>query len=78
MEDNLTIGQHSCGQVKEVEAAAERAAAQSAAIIEDAMAQAEDLRRKAAQETHSQVPLPPFPLLNCSSQKLRWNYVETG
>ncbi|BDA44416.1 probable Kinesin-like protein KIN-12E [Coccomyxa sp. Obi] len=41
-------------KVKEVEAAAERAAAQSAAIIEDAMAQAEDLRRKAAQETHSQ------------------------
>lgn len=47
-------------QIKEVEAAAERAAAQSAAIIEDAMAQAEELRRKAAQETHSQVQAPPF------------------
>ncbi len=38
-----------------MEAAAERAAAQSAAIIEDAMAQAEEMRRKAAKETHSQV-----------------------
>lgn len=42
-------------QVKEVEAAAERAAVQSAAIIEEAMAQAEELRRKATQESHSQV-----------------------
>jgi hypothetical protein len=42
-------------QVKEVEAAAERAAVQSAAIIEEAMAQAEETRRRAAQESQSQV-----------------------
>lgn len=42
-------------QVKEVEAAAERAAAQSAAIIEEAMAQAEETRRRAEQDTQSQV-----------------------
>ncbi len=45
--------------MKEVEAAAERAAAQSAAIIEEAMAQAEETRRRAEQDTQSQVqPLP--------------------
>lgn len=42
-------------QVKEVEAAAERAAAQSAAIIERAMEQAEDMRRRAARDTQGQV-----------------------
>jgi hypothetical protein len=50
-------------QVKEVEAAAERAAVQSAAIIEEAMAQAEDMRRKAVQESHSQVSLPHLSML---------------
>ena len=42
-------------QVKEVEAAAERAAAQSAAVIEEAMAQAEEARRRAEQDTQSRV-----------------------
>ena len=46
-------------QVKEVEAAAERAAAQSAAIIEEAMAQAEETRRRAEQDTQSQVSASP-------------------
>lgn len=46
-------------QVKEVEAAAERAAAQSAAIIEEAMAQAEETRRRAEQDTQSQVSVLP-------------------
>ena len=46
-------------QVKEVEAAAERAAAQSAAIIEEAMAQAEETRRRAEQDTQSQVSAMP-------------------
>ncbi|KAK9915787.1 hypothetical protein WJX75_004111 [Coccomyxa subellipsoidea] len=51
-DDNKRL--QSTPKIKEVEAAAERAAAQSAAIIEGAMAQAEELRGKAAQETHSQ------------------------
>lgn len=38
-----------------MEAAAERAAAQSAAIIEEAMAQGEETRRMAEQDTQSQV-----------------------
>ena len=41
--------------MKEVEAAAERAAAQSAAVIEEAMAQAEEARRRAEQDTQSRV-----------------------
>ena len=45
-------------QVKEVEAAAERAAAQSAGVIEEAMAQAEEARRRAEQDTQSQVRCP--------------------
>ena len=49
------IDQSTTVQVKEVEAAAERAAAQSAAIIEEAMAQAEETRRRAEQDTQSQV-----------------------
>ena len=48
-------------QVKEVEIAAERAAAQSAAIIEEAMAQAEETRRRAEQDTQSQVQPRPMP-----------------
>ena len=42
-----------------MEAAAERAAAQSAAIIEEAMAQAEETRRRAEQDTQSQVSVLP-------------------
>ncbi len=62
-----------------MEAAAERAAAQSAAIIEDAMAQAEDLRRKAAQETHSQVrPFLAFLLGLCQPEMRHIMRLEYG
>ncbi len=50
--------------MKEVEIAAERAAAQSAAIIEEAMAQAEETRRRAEQDTQSQVQ-PQSVLMPC-------------
>jgi hypothetical protein len=48
------LGMRENPQVKEVEAAAERAAAESAAIIERAMGQAEALRRRAEHENASQ------------------------
>ena len=62
-----------------MEAAAERAAAQSAAIIEEAMAQAEETRRRAEQDTQSQVqPLrrgqgalrPGHALLQCRKERV--------
>lgn len=68
------LGLHA--QVKEVEAAAERAAAQSASIIEDAMAQAEETRRRAKQDTQSQVGIimhSPHAL-----SKAAWNCLCAG
>lgn len=45
-------------QVKEVEAAAQRAAAASAGVIEEAMAAAEAARRQASAQTQEQVAHP--------------------
>ena len=53
-------------QVKEVEAAAERAAAQSAAIIEEAMAQAEEARAAPSRTRRAGCAASPRPSQHAS------------